>query len=113
MFRAAAVCVAVAVAAFPPAPATAEAGSANFFMPGCRDYIASSGKDVPIRQGVCIGWVGGLFDLGLGFCAPAEATTAQAVRVVTGYLDARPSRLHERFTLLVLEALNEAWPCRK
>jgi hypothetical protein len=68
---------------------------------------------VPIRQGVCLGWVGGLFNLSLGFCAPADATVEQAVRVVTGYLDARPSRLHEGFTMLVLEALNAAWPCRK
>ena len=96
-----------------------EADSANFVMPGCRDYIASPGKENLLQQGVCIGWVAGLFDVvnlfggTLGPCPPASVTKEQAVRVVASYIDARPTRLHEDFTTLALEAFLAAWPCRK
>jgi hypothetical protein len=34
------------------------------------------------------------------------------VRVVIAYIEARPSRMHENFDLLALEALRTTWPCK-
>jgi hypothetical protein len=48
-----------------------------------------------------------------GARATPEAINSQAVRIVVQFIDARPARLHERFTLLALEALTAAWPCKK
>jgi hypothetical protein len=41
------------------------------------------------------------------------ATHGQTIRVVVKYIDDQPGRLHENFKLLVLEALQKAWPCER
>jgi hypothetical protein len=46
------------------------------------------------------------------FCIPKEIKINQQIRVVVKYIDARPERMHERFALLALLALIEAWPCQ-
>jgi hypothetical protein len=33
-------------------------------------------------------------------------------RVVVAYIEQRPARMHEKFGLLAVEALQKAWPCR-
>jgi uncharacterized protein YoaH (UPF0181 family) len=46
-------------------------------------------------------------------CFPTEGmTSGQAVRIVTKYLNARPERLHHDAHVLVIEALQEAFPCK-
>jgi Rap1a immunity proteins len=47
------------------------------------------------------------------FCVPPTATIGQMVRVVVKYIDQRPERLHEQFTVLAYEALKAAWPCKQ
>jgi hypothetical protein len=42
-----------------------------------------------------------------------QTTVAQQVRIVAAYIDARPNRLHEDFRVLALEALKDAWPCKR
>jgi Rap1a immunity proteins len=37
----------------------------------------------------------------------------QAVKAVVAYIDQHPERLHERFEVLALEAMQQAWPCRR
>jgi hypothetical protein len=37
----------------------------------------------------------------------------QFASVVVPYIEARPQGMHEAFMLLALEALRDAWPCRK
>jgi hypothetical protein len=48
-----------------------------------------------------------------GVCFPDHGRTAddRLVQVVVKYIDARPERIHERFEILVAEALHTAWPC--
>ncbi len=49
-----------------------------------------------------------------GLCAriPDNVTFGQEIRIVVDYIKARPTRMHENFKLLALEALTQAWPCR-
>jgi hypothetical protein len=47
------------------------------------------------------------------FSFMALRQTGQAVGVVVRYIDQRPERMHEKFMTLALEALQQAWPCRR
>ena len=88
--------------------------SANSVMIGCRELTKSQKE--PLRQGTCFGIVRAMFFYGkshFGICAPDKANVGQAIRVVIAYIDQRPSRMNERFEDLALEALQQAWPCRR
>jgi hypothetical protein len=43
---------------------------------------------------------------------PNGVTVHQEVKVVVTYIEAQPTRMHEEFYLLALDALVAAWPCR-
>jgi hypothetical protein len=108
----------------------AEYTSANRGMEGCRSYLSRSGNRSgpdPVGEGYCQGIVEGIMSTGgslrlspgaaaaapvLCLNPPVEATAGQGIRVVAAYIDARPERLHEPFTVLVREALQTAWPCK-
>ena len=47
----------------------------------------------------------------LGICPPPESTVDQGVRLVVQYVDSQPTRLHDNFDALAIEALRKAWPC--
>jgi hypothetical protein len=92
--------------------------SANYAMPGCRALVAHrvGTGDLATLQGYCGGVIVTIFAFGrthLGICPPNESSIEQAIRVVVAYIDARPARLHENFSLFALEALQQAWPCRR
>jgi hypothetical protein len=84
--------------------------SANYLMPKCEapfspDYFT----------GVCDGIINAILALGKtarSVCPPATATRAQATLVAVQYIKARPQRMHESYTLLSMEALHGAWPCK-
>jgi hypothetical protein len=102
--------------------------SANEVMKGCRAFIAKTKWereasdaffDAFIR-GICVGTVSTLavaaasLERAAGVCMPeGQTTVAQQVRIVAAYIDARPNRLHEDFRVLALEALKDAWPCKR
>lgn len=114
MFRVVVLC---AVSILLPTVASAQVspGSATWVMPGCRTYVNdASWNGTEFKAGVCTGIVRGIFfmDAG-GTCAPEAVTQDQMVRVVAQYIDARPSRQHESFSKLAVEALRAAWPCRR
>jgi hypothetical protein len=44
---------------------------------------------------------------------PIGANVGQALRLVVAYVDERPERMQEDFEKLALEALQQAWPCRR
>jgi hypothetical protein len=44
---------------------------------------------------------------------PKGATVEQGVRVIVRYIEARPQRCTNRLCFLAIEALHDAWPCRK
>jgi hypothetical protein len=107
--------------------------SANFIMPGCRQFVdPKSSRDAAI-QGMCLGVVWGIALMGGGTRLAIEGTPpndnkalrnllcldipetvplSQMVRVVIAHIDARPVRMHEDFRWLALEALRTAWPCK-
>jgi hypothetical protein len=85
--------------------------SANYMMPGCRDWLGDAAANL-FRQGRCAGVIEGLIYLNGGACRPEGSTREQSVRVVVAYIDARPAQMHERFDDLALEALRAAWPCK-
>ena len=99
--------------------------SANFMMPGCESYLRTLGKDRIVAEeysivgGRCGGIVEALMsvanvmDPGNGFCPPRSASIDKGVRVVVSYIRNIPRRTHENFTLLALEAMRKAWPCRR
>ena len=94
-----------------------DADSANYVMPGCRNYIGDQPTNA--MGAYCLGIVYGL-TYGLNnmspesyFCIPQGVRGAQGVRVVVAYIDARPARMHEDFAKLAFEALINAWPCPK
>jgi Rap1a immunity proteins len=109
--------VAILVALTMPARAE-DLESANFYLPGCKGFIALQSRptlDGAWRQGQCVGFIDGLM-YGVGgtlFCPPKGGTTSQGVAVIVKYIEARPERMHERFSKLVAEALITAWPCKR
>jgi hypothetical protein len=71
----------------------------------------------------CSEYINGLVDLnalypvkkgkgGKFFCPPQDVTHVQIVRVVLKSLKDHPEHLHERKFLLVILALEEAFPCK-
>jgi len=96
-------------------PASAQS-SANEMLSGCKGL---AGDRTPpareaLRQGRCAGYVAGLvYARSVFLCVPEGATPEQGVRVVIKYIEARPERMHEPFGKLALEALEEAWPCKR
>src|SRR5215470_13597108 len=96
------------------ASAQSQKSSANYMTPRCREFVYSTNRDL-FLQGVCAGSVETLiFFLDrsrFGICVPKEVTVGQAVRVA--YIDQRPERMHESFRQLAIEALPQAWPCRR
>jgi hypothetical protein len=97
------------------AMAQSPTASANAVMPGCRSFISGDNRDL-IGQGHCAGMVDSIFYFGathFGICSPSGVTVGQALRVAVRYIDQRPERMHENFRNLALEALQQAWPCRR
>ena len=97
--------------------------SAYHLLVGCREFINLNFHDGTdgtaflqgFEQGLCAGHVAAITHFGqhYGVCSPEKITVVQAARVIVVYIDQRPARMHERFTDLALEALQQAWPCRR
>ncbi|MPZ36605.1 MAG: hypothetical protein GEU95_00850 [Rhizobiales bacterium] len=98
------------------APAQArDFDSANHALQACTDYINPDANRNMFAQGDCAGVVRTIFYFGrthFNACPPRGVTIWQATRVIVAYIRARPSRLHEDFRNLAVEALRAAWPCR-
>jgi len=77
----------------------------------CASYV-----DIPssTSDGMCIGYVTGVMSVMEYInvaCLPVNATHSQATLVVQKYLSAHPERLHLNAEELVIDALQEAFPC--
>jgi Rap1a immunity proteins len=101
--------------------------SANYKLPGCRDFIAIPGNPQLnrvlvqdsarlYRATLCGGEMDGIANtlqvMGQ-ICWPYGVTGAQIDAVVMNYIERIPERHHESFTVLAIEALKRAWPCRR
>ena len=97
-------------------PVSAEVtDSANFLLPGCKALSRERESTPEWRRILCLAYIQGLVS-GVGgkeTCPPKEVTGDQVVAVVVKYIEARPERMHEQFGKLALEALEEAWPCKR
>lgn len=97
-----------------PSLAAGDLNSGNTLYRICsRDHAGT------VDYGVCIGRLEG-FVHGYSVastaetrlvCTPAGSTTGQYLDIVNAYLSAHPERRQLDWSLLVLHALNEAWPC--
>jgi len=77
----------------------------------CVSYV-----DIPSNtsDGMCIGYVVGVMSVMEYInvlCLPVESTHAQATLVVQKYLSDHPEKLHLNAEELVIDALQEAFPC--
>jgi Rap1a immunity proteins len=95
-----------------PAFAQTDIYSADYIMPGCRDFIGA-GTDNAHLRGYCVDLVVGVARDAYEplICLPREITDEQIVTVVVQYIDSQPARLHEDFVVLAIEALRKTWPC--
>jgi hypothetical protein len=98
----------------------------NGFVDACRELGRSSGSfrsreaaaEAAFNTGECMGFIKGVLATTHGhlstarYCIPAEALMGQIMRVVVQYVDARPAR-SEPFAVLVDEAIQAAWPCKR
>ena len=86
--------------------------SANCIVPGCK------ATGVSFTAARCAGIIEGIAFMAENsdvacLDIPDGVTHGQMNRVVVSYIEARPSRMHEGFKSLALEALLNAWPCRR
>ena len=93
--------------------ATARVFSADFYLAGCKDFIAGKSN---FFAGRCVGAIEVLDALNSDtklFCPPDSADNLQRVRTIVSYIESRPDRKNEDFRLLANEAMAKAWPCKK
>ena len=103
--------VATATAAGPAA--SSRMFSADFYLGGCKDFVAGKSN---FFAGRCVGAVEVLDALNADtklFCPPDNTDNLQRVRTIVTYIEARPDRKNEDFRLLANEAMAKAWPCKK
>jgi hypothetical protein len=92
-------------------PRASPENAAATIIPSCRESIEPGSTSEAFAQGVCIGLLRGLYYLSSDACIPPAVTIGAVARIVVRYVDDRPSRIHEDFRELALEALRTAWPC--
>jgi hypothetical protein len=91
--------------------------SANYYLPGCRDFVNKRFEINPFLQGHCIGVIEGLammtYDSPLvqRSCVPDDVTVAQVAAMVVRWFDQRPELWHRDFRASVITALHDASPC--
>lgn len=96
----------------PSIPTDTDLDSAEYIMPGCRQFLVSN-TQFHFLEGNCNGIVETLEFMSPDLCVPPGSTLGEAVRIVVQYIDARPIRQQENFRLLALEALASTWSCRR
>lgn len=71
-----------------------------------------------VQKNICLFYVSGVLDgyqLGessIKICSPDEATMGELALVVLKHLNDHPEKLHNPPRYLILEALNNAFPCK-
>jgi hypothetical protein len=93
--------------------AVARSYSAEFYVEGCKDFLAGKSS---FFAGRCVGAVevlDALNDDTKLFCPPEGATNLQRVQVVVNYIEAQPDRKNADFRLVANQAMAKAWPCKK
>ena len=106
--------------------------SASFMLPHCK-LTSDQAVDTynPYLYGRCVGLVEGVINMSgllkamqtvgdiqhldplLCAAVPAQVTVEQALKVVVMYGETHPKEGPLPFTVLVLDALHDRWPCQK
>jgi hypothetical protein len=96
-------------------------GTGKTFELGCRllasDTRAPIDKIEAVKVGECSGAIDAIFmlrralDQSIRFCPPPRVALGQNVKIVVKYLDDHPKQMNDDFTLLVVRAFNQVWPC--
>jgi len=128
----AAICGVLLALTITTANAAENTHSANYILPYCKltaDQVADNPSNSYLA-GRCAGLVEGVINMSgllkamhtLGdiphldplLCAavPEEVTIEQALKVVVRYGETHPREGPPPFTVLVLDALHDAWPCK-
>jgi Rap1a immunity proteins len=65
--------------------------------------------------GFCAGTITAILGLRTSFviCVPSNVAKGQVLQAILRYVEARPQRVQEEFGPLAIEALRDAWPCKK
>ena len=93
-------------------PAVRHSYTAEFYLPGCKDFIAGKSN---FLGGRCVGVIEVLDALSQdtkAFCTPETTNNLERMRIIVAYIEARPERMKEDFRLLANEAMAKAWPCK-
>jgi Rap1a immunity proteins len=93
--------------------AVARSYSAEFYVEGCKDFLAGKSN---FFAGRCVGAIEVLDALNEDtklFCPPEGATNLQRVQAVVNYIETRPDRKNADFRLVANQAMAKAWPCKK
>ena len=105
--------VALLLSPIPARPqAVARAYTADFYVDGCKDFLAGKSS---FFAGRCVGAVEVLDALNEDtklFCPPEGATNLQRVQVIVDYIQTRPERKNADFRLVANQAMAKAWPCK-
>lgn len=66
-------------------------------------------------EGVYAGYVSGVSDAldGTVYCIPSQTTIRQSNAIVKKYLEANPEKWNEPGSMLIVEALSKAFPCKR
>ena len=71
-------------------------------------------SDDPVQLSIFFGYVTGVVDAHWGaLCIPKDASSAQIKDMVKVYLEDHPEERHHTADSIVINAINEAFPCRK
>jgi len=112
-----------------PAHAAEDTDSANYLLPYCKltpDQLSTN----PINALIwtrCVGIIEGSGEMFsmlrdgalqgrlpvLCLDVPNGVTTGQVTKVVVRYGELHPDQTHKRFWSFVLDAVHDAWPCKK
>jgi len=93
-------------------PATARVFTADFYLAGCKDFIAGKSNFFAGRCVVAVEVLDALNSDTTLFSPPDNTANLQRVRTIVSYIDSRPDRKTEDFRLLANEAMAKAWPCK-
>jgi hypothetical protein len=88
-----------------------------------RDQCQAVGVDPAVMTGMqglkamsCLGFVHGVVDgwilAGKPLCVPDQVSFSEESLVVSKYLRGHPDELHLEPAVLVIRAMNHAWPCK-
>jgi len=102
------------VAGVPGAVAQQDMDSAGYALNGCR-LLSNDTFDGLFEQSRCADRIKTIFRNrnGAGNCAPRRSNIKENSASIVRYIETRPERWHEKFTVLAQEALLEDWPCQK